>query len=77
MAATCSLGGYFVFNYNTVSTTDIIYLCCLFCGGIENSEGIMQYKVKDTMILYAAHQILLVLLKSGIIHAFKINVCFI
>lgn len=37
----------------------------------------MQYKVKDTVILYAARQILLVLLKSGIIHAFKINVCFI
>lgn len=60
-----------------MSTTDIIYFCCLFCCGIENNEGIMQYKVKDTMIRYASHQILLVLLKSGIIHVFKINVCFI
>ncbi|KAK4821122.1 hypothetical protein QYF61_013508 [Mycteria americana] len=41
--------------------------------GFEGDEDIMQCKVSLTVILHAAHQILLVLLKSGIIHVFKTN----
>ena len=74
MAATCLLA--FIFSLITVvSTFDISYFCCWFCREIEGNEHIMQCKIKVTMMLYAAHQILLVIFMSGIIHVLKINEC--
>lgn len=68
MAAICLLA--FIFSLITVvSTFDISYFCCKLC------IYIMQCKIKVTMMLYAAHQILLVIFMSGIIHVLKINEC--
>lgn len=81
VVAACSLG--FICLLATVVLLSrtlcslVIYLCCLFYRGVEGNDDFMQSEINLTIIPHAAHQILLVLLKSAIIHDFKTNVYFI
>lgn len=81
LAAACSLGFiYLLATVELLSRTSfflVIYFCCLFYGGVEGNDDFMQSEINLTIILHAAHQILLVLLKSAIICVFKTSVYFI
>lgn len=80
VSAACSLGFIYLLATAVLLSRSlsslVIYFCCLFYRGVEGDDDFMQCEINCTIILHAAHQILLVLLKSAIVHVFKTCVIF-